>query len=191
MICIIGKTASGKTSIVNKLVKLHNMKQIITYTSRPIRKNEKQDVTYHYISEDEFKQKILDGFFAEWKTYNTEFGIWYYGTALKDIEVADNNSIIILTPAGYKDVLEKFSKDMFISIYIYADDSTILKRLKARGDDKNEAERRLKNDNIDFKDIENKVDCIICNNDGMDMDNVINKIIDCIRYYKLKAKKNI
>ena len=191
MICILGKTASGKTSIVNKLVKLHNMKQIITYTSRPIRKNEKHDVTYHYISEDEFKQKILEGFFAEWKMYNTELGIWYYGTALKDIEEADKNSIIILTPAGYKDVSEKFSKDMFISIYIYADDSTILKRLKSRGDNENEAVRRLQHDSIDFEGIENEVDYIVYNNECMDMDNVINKIIECIRSYKLKAKKNI
>ena len=177
MICIIGKTASGKTSIVNKLVKLHNTKQIITYTSRPMRENEKQCVTYHYISEYEFKQKILEGFFAEWKTYDTEFGVWYYGTALEDIEAADDNSIVILTPAGYRDVKEKFSSDMLTSIYIYADNSTILKRLKSRGDNENEAVRRLQHDSIDFEGIENEVDYIVYNNEDMDIDNVVNRIL--------------
>ena len=189
MICIIGKTASGKTSIVNKLVKLHNMKQIITYTSRPMRKNEKQDVTYHYISEYEFKQKILEGFFAEWKTYNTEFGVWYYGTALEDIEAADDNSVIILTPAGYKDVIKRISKNKMTSIYIHADDSTILKRLKSRGDNEDEAVRRLNSDNIDFEGIENEVDCIIHNDVGTDINNVVNKIMRIYHNHKHREGK--
>ena len=180
MICILGKTASGKTSIVNKLVNLHNMHQIITYTSRPIRKNEKQDVTYHYISEDNFKQKILEGFFAEWKTYNTEFGVWYYGTALEDLESADDNSVIILTPAGYKDVIKRISKNKMTSIYIHADDSTILKRLKSRGDNEDEAIRRLNSDNIDFEGIENEADYIV-HNDDTNMNDVVAEIIKHIR----------
>lgn len=181
MICILGKTASGKTSIVNKLVNLHNMHQIITYTTRPVRKNEKQHVTYHYISEDNFKQKILQGFFAEWKAYNAQFGVWYYGTALEDLESADDNSVIILTPAGYKDVIKRISKNKMTSVYIHADDSIILKRLKSRGDNESEAVRRLNNDNIDFEGIENEADYIVYNNDA-NMNDVVTEIIEVLRY---------
>ena len=86
---ILGKTASGKDKTVNELTSRYNFNKIITYTTRPMRKSEKQNITYHFISEDDFKQKIDDNFFAEWKTYNTEFGVWYYGTALEDLENTD------------------------------------------------------------------------------------------------------
>lgn len=149
----------------------------MTYTSRPMRKDEEQDITYHYISEEEFKNKIQDGFFAEWKTYITEHGVWYYGTALKDLENANNKSVIILTPDGYRDVIGKMSKSP-TSIYIYANNATIKKRLIERGDDKEEAKRRLLHDNSDFRGLESEVDRIVYNNDGSDIDDVIKKILE-------------
>ena len=81
ILILVGKTASGKDTILNQLVKKHGYKKIVTYTSRPMRKGEKQDVTYHFISSQEFQKMIGQGLFAEYKTYNTEFGVWYYGTA--------------------------------------------------------------------------------------------------------------
>ena len=177
MIIIIGKTASGKDTIVNKLISLYGLKKVITYTTRSQRKGEKQDVTYHFISEEDFKQKINEGFFAEWKSYITVDGVWYYGTALEDLKNGEYNSVIILTPDGYRDVVNKLSKKP-IAIYIYANNTTIKKRLLKRGDDKNEAQRRLEHDNEDFKGIENEVDKIVYNNDGTDIDEVIKKILD-------------
>lgn len=181
-IVIIGKTASGKTNIANKLSQQHGFKQIVTYTTRLMRDGEKQDATYHFISTEDFKQKIEEEFFAEWKTYETQDGIWYYGTALEDIENKENkenNTIIILTPNGYRDIIRDTSvKPM--SIYLYANNTTIKKRLKKRGDDSREAQRRLEHDNKDFKGIENEVDKIIYNNDGTDIDDVVNKILELV-----------
>ena len=180
VVTIIGKTASGKDKIVNELVSKHGFKEVITYTTRPMRKGEQQDVTYHFISEEDFKQKINEGYFIEHKTYDTEFGKWYYGTSLEDLENAEDNNIIILTPDGYRDVVNKLSKKP-IAIYIYANNATIKKRLLKRGDDKNEAERRVSHDNDDFKGIENEVDKIVYNNDGTDINNVMQKILDIAR----------
>lgn len=175
MIVLIGKTASGKTLIREELIR-RGYSGIITYTSRPVRKGEKQDVTYHFISEKEFRQKIDDRFFAEYKTYDTVFGKWYYGAALEDLEKADDKSVIILTPDEYRDVIDKLSKKP-ISIYIYANNSTIKKRLKKRGDDEKEAQRRFDKDNIDFKGVENLVDKIVYNNNGTNIDDVVDKIL--------------
>lgn len=175
MIIIMGKTASGKDTILKDLVINHGYKKIITYTTRPIRTSEKQGVTYHFISEDDFIQKIDSGFFAEWKTYNTEFGVWYYGTSLEDLENADDKTAIILTPDGYRDVISKLSTKPKV-IYIYANNSTIKQRLIDRGDDKNEAQRRLEHDNVDFKGVESEVDRIFYNN----KDNYIKDVVDSI-----------
>ena len=177
ILILVGKTASGKDSIINELVAKHGYKKIITYTSRPMRKGEKQDITYHFVSEDDFKQKIENNFFAEWKTYNTEFDVWYYGTAIEDLENAEDNSVIILTPDGVRDVLPKLSNKPKV-FYIYANNLTIKKRLISRGDDKTEAERRLLHDNEDFKGVENKVDKIVFNNEGTRIKDVVNKILE-------------
>ena len=180
MLVITGKTASGKDLIVSTLTSSHGFKKIITYTTRPMRKGEIQDVTYHFISEDDFKQKINDGFFAEYRSYNTEFGTWYYGSAIEDLQNADDKTVIILTPQGFRDVVSKLSKKP-MSIYVYANNSTIKKRLVKRCDDKNEAQRRVKCDNEDFKDFANEVDKIIYNNDGTNIDEVMKKILNFIK----------
>lgn len=177
---IMGKTASGKDTVVNKLVSEYDLKKIITYTTREPRENEIQDITYHFISEKEFKQKIEEGFFVEWKAFERVDGIKYYGTAFEDLEKADDNSIVILTPSGFRDVVDKLSVE-FKSIYLYANNPTIKKRLVIRGDNKDEADRRVREDNTDFKGVENEVDKIVFNNDGTQIEDVINKILELIK----------
>ena len=176
ILILIGKTSSGKTLIKEKLIE-KGFAGITTYTSRPMRKGEKQDVTYHFISDKDFKQKINEGFFAEWKSYITADGVWYYGTALEDLKNGEYNSVIILTPDGYRDVVNKLSENP-TAIYVYANNSTIKKRLMMRGDNPNEAQRRLGHDNEDFKGIENEVDKIVYNNDGTNIDEVVQKILE-------------
>ena len=174
---ILGKSASGKDTIVKKLISLHNYKRIITYSTRPKRKGEIDGIAYHFITKEDFKHKIDKDFFAEWKSYATVEGVWYYGTALEDLESAEDNSIIILTPDGFREVKDKLG-DRVSSIYIYANNSTIKKRLFARGDNPEEAKRRLEHDNEDFKGIENEVDRIVYNNDGTNIEEVVGKILE-------------
>ena len=123
MIVLMGKTGSGKDSALNYLVKNHGFKKVITYTTRPMRDGEEQDKTYHFVSQAEFQGKINLGEFAEWKSYHTNNGIWYYGTAKSDLENADDKSAIILTPAGYEEIAGYLtrSKSKPYAVYLYAD----------------------------------------------------------------------
>ena len=162
--------------MVKKLVE-KGYSRIVRYTTRPIRKGEKQGVTYHFITKEEFNQKIEEGFFAEYQSYNTEFGVWYYGTALDDLENADDKSVIILEPQSYRDIKDELSDKNITCIYLYANNSTIKKRLEKRGDNPNEAIRRMESDNEDFKGFENEVDRIVYNNNGDNIDDVVSKIL--------------
>ena len=180
MLCFIGKTASGKNLARDQLVEKYHFSPIITYTTRPMRKGEKQDVTYHFISDEEFKRKIDEGFFAEWKSYITNECVWYYGSALEDIENADDNSVIILTPQGYRDIKEKLPDKNIACIYLYENIDTMRKRLSKRGDDPKEVERRIKSDLEDFKNFESESDKIVYNNDGTDINEIIKKILDFV-----------
>lgn len=181
MIIIIGKTASGKDTIVKELCLNHNFKKIVTYTTRPMRENEIDGTTYHYISNEEFKKKINEGFFVEYKSYQSEFGEWFYGTSEESIINSDSKSIIILTPQGYKDILSKYPNLNYKSIYLYASNRTIRERLIQRGDDEAEAKRRVRHDKKDFRGIYKIVDKVICNNQNKQFEKVIKEILDVIK----------
>ena len=187
ILVICGKTASGKNLVRDILVEKYNYNPIVTYTSRPPRKGEKQDITYHFISTDEFIEKINNGFFAEWKDYVTKDGLWYYGTALEDCVNATDNDVIILTPDGVRD-LKKNGVNAIV-IYLYSNLNTIKHRLKFRGDDLKEVERRISSDIKDFKNAEMLADRIAYNNLNDNIDSVVENIV---YWYKkiLKEKRN-
>lgn len=149
-----------------------------------MRKKEQQDVAYHFVTEEHFKQMTRRGLFGEWTNYSTEFGEWYYGTALRDLENADEKSIIILTPIGYKSIVDKLSEKPK-SIYIYANDETIKERLLKRGDNKDEAQRRLQHDNEDFIGIENDANYVFYNDKGTNINELVREIVKVIEGDKL------
>ena len=141
-----------------------------------MREGEIQDVTYHFITDEEFDKKVNEGFFAEYKTYNTVSGVWRYGSSKESYINSNDKTIIILTPDGYRDVLSTLDQKI-TAIYIYANNQTIKERLKKRGDNKEEADRRLLHDNEDFKGVENIVDKIVYNNKSNNIDDVVNTIM--------------
>lgn len=175
MLILMGKTASGKNLVRDRLVENRHFSPIITYTTRPMRKDEKQDITYHFISTDEFIEKINNGFFAEWKDYVTNDGIWYYGTALDDCMNASDKDVIILTPDGVRDL--KNNNVNLIAVYLYSNLKTIRHRLEFRGDDLKEVERRISSDIKDFKDAEMLADRIVYNNLNDNIDNVVENVL--------------
>ena len=185
---LMGKSASGKDTIKSKLISDYGFHPIVTYTTRPMRDGEANGITYHYISDEEFMQKIDDGFFAEYKTYLAKIGDgqykkWYYGTSKESLESADKNTVVILTPDGVRDIL-KYNLDMKV-IWVYANSKTIENRLEARVKQgiaiKEECERRIMKDYKDFKVADCLADKIVYNNDGYDLDEVIEKILT---YYR-------
>lgn len=179
-IIILGKTASGKSKVVDELVK-KGFKKIVTTTTRPPRKKEVDGIDYNFVSNEEFQQLINTRYFAEWKKYDTVDGEWYYGSPLDEISRSDDKSIVILTPDGYKDIKDEL--DEHISLYIYANNKTIRTRLSKRGDKKEEADRRIKQDNEDFKGAELLADRIFYNNEGKNIEDLVDEIC---KYLKTK-----
>lgn len=176
MIILLGKTASGKDTIQQFLINNFGYKKLTTYTTRPMRKGEKQDINYHFISEEEFKEKISHGFFLEHKVYHTEFGDWYYGSAKKDYKKADNKTIVILTPQGYLDLLWKCKSITHDAIYIKCSIEEIKKRLLQRGDNEKESERRILSDINDFQFVEDIVDRVVIN-ENKTIEEVVKEIV--------------
>ena len=79
-----------------------------------------------------------------------------------------------MNPYGIKKIKE--SRDDVIGIYVNASDEILRERLSLRGDDPNEAERRLAADNEDFKNISELADVEVFN-EGEPVGIVVDKIL--------------
>lgn len=155
MLALCGWSASGKTTILNELEKL-GIERIVTMTTRPMRPGEEEGKTYYYRSEEEFKNLMYYGFFAETTSYQVANGeTWWYGTPKQALY---GDGAIILNPDGLKALKNKYNMLVF---YLDVPEMELFKRLKARGDDKDEARRRINADREDFKDIRDYCDWIV------------------------------
>lgn len=161
IIVLVGKTASGKTTVANELCKNYGYKRIITYTTRPMRENEVQDVDYHFISDEQFNRMVENNEFTEYKRYNTAHGVWSYGSVITSEQVlSDDCYVIILTPQGLRDLSKKMSQ--YIAFYLNISFESQLERLKKRGDEEQQIIKRLQNDAKDFENVLDIVDYNFC-----------------------------
>ena len=184
MLVLLGKTSVGKDTILKEITKL-GLKSIVSYTTRPMRDGEVEGVNYHFIDKSQFRRMKLQGFFAETTSYNVATGgTWYYGSALKDM---NDDAIVILNPEGLRALKE--NKDIHpISFLITAKEDTLRERLKKRGDNPEEAERRLKADKEDFSDIDDLVDFSFSNDLGISVE-ALSQLIHTTYLWAIEARK--
>ena len=152
IIILTGKSASGKGLVENKLVK-NGFKRIITYTTRPSRDGERNGIDYNFVTEHHFLQLIRENELVEYRKYNTEFGIWYYGSSANSIDLNKHDYVITLTLDGAEAFVNYFGAENCIVFYIDAPKSVREKRAESRdpqGFNKDEWDRRAKTDNVDF-----------------------------------------
>lgn len=154
MIVLVGESASGKSSIERELIAL-GFNKIVTYTTRPMRKEDVDGETYHFITEEQFNDMIEKDLFAEHASYNG----WQYGTAKED---CTDDKVVVLTPHGLRQL--KKNKDLnILSFYINVPRRDRMIKILERGDDIEEAYRRNLSDVGQFDGIEDEVDCVIDN----------------------------
>ncbi len=148
---IMGKTSSGKTTVLNEICRSHGYNKIVTTTTRPMRKGEMDGIDYHFISKLDFVRKSVDLDFAEWKFYNTfedgEPSVWYYGT---EKQYLIDNGFLIVDVEGAISFITSMGRENLNIFYLDVDDQTIIDRAISRGDDLLELDRRLKDDNAKF-----------------------------------------
>lgn len=125
----VGKTSSGKSSLINKLCETNNFKQLISYTTRN-RRNE-DDNDHIFVSVDDYwKTKEAGKIVAE-----TEIAGNYYYATKEQLYEADFYTI---DPQGQKMLLSMNLPNIrFVTIYISCPDNIREQRaIHSRGDDK-------------------------------------------------------
>lgn len=83
MIIVAAPSGAGKSSFVERAIKEYDLLvDIVTFTTRSIRKGEREGLQYNFINHDEFQKKIAENFFVEWAKVHTNF----YGTSYESLE---------------------------------------------------------------------------------------------------------
>ena len=87
-IVIVGPSASGKTDLVNALIKkIPHSTRLITTTTRPRRPHEKHAENYFFVTREEFERGITSGDFFE---YADVYGNWY-GSSKENLDTCRKN----------------------------------------------------------------------------------------------------
>ena len=133
--CIMGKSSSGKDTIFKLLLGREDLQlnRIVSYTTRPIRSNEKPGEEYNYVSIQE-KDKLLDeGKVIEIRKYDTVHGPWFYFTVDDgQIDLKSNDYLIIGTVESFVKIRDYYGEDVVLPIYIEVDDGLRLSRALER-----------------------------------------------------------
>lgn len=128
---VMGKSATGKDHIYKSvLAELRDeLVPVVTYTTRPIRENEKNGVEYNFVSVSEMEKLKAAGKVVESRCYHTMKGDWYYFTCDDgQIDTGARDSIMIVTPEAYAALRDYYGNDVIRPIYIVSADADRLRR---------------------------------------------------------------
>ena len=168
LLIVTGSTASGKDTIVKKLLqKYPTFSKITTTTSRTPRAGEVDGQDYYFVSKAEFLQMQQDGKFLETVEYSGN----YYGTTKAEIKKVLNgqNMIWRIEPtmaARAKGYFADIIDNTLIVFITTLDKQTLVRRLAARGMKQEAIQVRFKTDAENWNKLKNKFEHIIVNRDG-------------------------
>tara|TARA_B100000073_G_scaffold72708_1_gene54458 strand:+ start:442 stop:1017 length:576 start_codon:yes stop_codon:yes gene_type:complete len=179
-ITISAPSGSGKTTLCKALQLVEpEIEWSISYTTREKRSIEENGVDYFFISDEEFEDLIIQGYFVEWQNVHG----FYYGTSVSNLENAIENDKIMLIEMDVKGSMsiKKLFPDQTFSIFIMPPSiSQLRERLRSRGTD---SERRI---NIRLKrfqeemEFREKFDYVLINEDldlaKIELQKTINKL---------------
>lgn len=153
ILCIIGESGSGKTTIVEALSKKYGLRTIESYTTRPQRY---QDESGHIFVNTEAFDMIRNDLCAY-----TLFNGFEYGATKQQI---DSHDLYVVDNIGYEELLQKYKGSKhIISIFIEASESDRIKRMLHRGDSVNKVIERINHDKTAFKNVKERCGYIIKN----------------------------
>ena len=129
--CIMGKSSSGKDTIFKLLLGRDDLqlKRIVSYTTRPIRSNEKPGEEYNYVSIEEKDALVASGKVIEIRKYDTVHGPWFYFTVDDGkIDIEKDDYLVIGTVESFVKIRDYYGSDKVMPIYIEVDDGLRLSR---------------------------------------------------------------
>ena len=180
LVILSGVSGAGKDTIKKELIKrMDSVISLPSFTSREPRPGEQEGVQYHFITKEEFKEKIAKGEFYEYDLHHEN----YYGTSKKLMnEKIQSGKIIVkdIEVNGTENLIKLLSNETrLVTIFLKVDKEELKRRLINRGDNLTEAEIQLRLDRLDYEESKiNLYDYVIKNDDFEKTVQVIMTIIE-------------
>lgn len=111
-------SGSGKTTLVKHALEAFSELQFsISCTTRPPRGSEQHAVDYHFLTPDEFRQKITEDAFVEFEEVYTDK---YYGTLKSEVEKIWEQGKVVIFDVDVKGgiSLKKYFGNQAMSVFI-------------------------------------------------------------------------
>jgi guanylate kinase len=151
LLCILGKTASGKDFLTNKLCERAELKQLISYTTRERRANEGD--THIFITDAEYQQLEDEGQIAAF----TQIGQYKYCCTTEQLYKSD---VYVIDYLGLKHLRELNLPNLrLVTIFINVPDNIREDRaLNKRRDDKMKFRTRSFAEREQFREMQKNAD---------------------------------
>jgi guanylate kinase len=151
LLCILGKTASGKDFLTNKLCERTGLKELISYTTRERRVNEGD--THIFATEADYEQMQSEGRVATF----TQIGAYKYWVTIDQLYEAD---CYIIDYLGLQKLRERnFPNLRLVTVFINVPDDIREERaLNKRNDDKSKFRARSFAEREQFREMQKKAD---------------------------------
>jgi guanylate kinase len=188
IIYFMGKSASGKDTIYKKVKERLNPspKEIILYTTRPIRDHEENGREYFFVSDQEIARMESAGKIIEKRVYHTVYGDWIYATA-DDGQFDENSTYMTIgTLESYLPLRAYFGEEAMIPVYLEVEDGIRLERAIARERTQKTAKyeemcRRFLADQADFSEENLKAAKITRRFPNEDMEACLDMVLEYIK----------
>lgn len=131
IVYLCGKSSTGKDTIFRELMRMGtlHLKNIVPYTTRPIRDGEKDGRQYFFTDEEGFQKLLSSGKVIEHREYHTFHGLWRYFTVDDgQIDLEDQDYMVIGTLEGYQKMKAYFGEGALLPVLIELDDGIRLQR---------------------------------------------------------------
>lgn len=151
LICLMGKTASGKDTLANKLCERTGLRQIVSYTTRERRVNEGD--THIFISDKEYQALESEGQIAAF----TQIGQYKYCCTINQLY---ENDIYVVDPVGVQHLRELNLPNLrLVTVFINTpDDVREYRALNLRKDDKAKFRTRSFAEREQFREMQKNAD---------------------------------
>lgn len=148
IICIVGRTSSGKDYISKRLSTILNYPLVVSHTTRPKRDNETNGVEHWFDNKEEFDTLMQNNTVIAY----TKIGEYEYCALLEDI---GDNAIYIIDAKGIEYLKQNFKDKIKLKIiYVYCDEYIRRARASTRSDFKTAWEDRNKAEDEQFTEFE-------------------------------------
>ena len=141
ILLLVGKSASGKSTIAEYLEDEYGIKQVLSYTTRPMREGEEENPTHIHVTDEQFDE--LKNFVG----YTEYDGHRYAATE----EQVNECGVYVIDPNGVE-FFKRYYNGTKKAIVVYVDASRPIRmrRMLDRGDDVRSMTARLDEDDKRF-----------------------------------------